>query len=809
MLQDLRFAARLWASTPGVTLVAILSLALGIGANAAIFSVVDALGFRPLAVADEGRLVRVFGTDPQGQRGRVSYQEFRQVRDQARAFSGVMVHGMRAASVTDGRGDTEVVTADVVSGDYFTTLGIQPALGRPLRAEDEFPGSTPAVAISHALWQRRFGGDPAVVGTTVPISGTPCVLAGVMKPEFRGTHGLQAPDLWIPVETWAVLGRKGNRADFEDHSRWLDMTGRLHDGASVQQAAAETAAIASRLAAAWPDTNKDRSLRAVPEAEARRAGFAGLAVMLFAVVGVVLLIACANVAGLLLGRAEARQREIAVRRALGATRGRLVRQLLAESTLLGTLSGLVACALAWGVVRLLPALLPPMPLALGIVFQLDARVLAFTLALALLTGPLFGVAPALIASRAAPVAGLKGGQAAGRRTRRFSVRDGLVVAQVALSAVLLLGAGLLVRSLVNAQQVDLGFDRSPAIVVTLAPQLPEAREERLQFYRDLVERAAALPDARAATLTSRVPLSMFGGGATQPVVVPGSPEQGGQDPLKIRFSVVDDRYFETIGTRVVQGRAFTPADLAGPGLVVVSEAMARRHWPGGGAVGARIQVGPPGQHEDYEVIGIAQDVKQNEPTEAAQPFLYFLRGQKDRGDLTLFVRVRGNERAAAVQVKALLRAIAPGTPTLRMVTLDQHLAFALYANRVVAVLVGVLGGVGLALAMIGLYGVVAYLVSRRTREIGIRIALGATRAQVLRAVLTRDLALTAGGLALGLAGGMALGGTMRRFLFGVSTTDPWTFAWVVALVGAVALGAGYLPARRAARLDPVTALRVE
>ena len=810
LLQDLRFALRLFRRTPGVTAVAVLSLALGVGANAAIFSVVDALGFRPLPVPDEQRLVRVYATGREEGRGRLSYKEFDEIRQSNHVFSGVMVHGLRGASVTDARGDTEVVAADVVSGDYFTTLGVVPALGRPFRKDEEFRGSAPVVIISHSLWQRRFGGDPAVVGKTVNISATPCTLIGVAKPEFYGTAGLQSVDLWVPVETWSVLGRKGNRRDFEDHSAWLDFTGRLRPGVTEQQALAELGAIGRRLAQAWPDTNKSRGFGVMREAEARRQGFSTAALILLAIVALVLLIACANVAGLLLGRAEARRHELGVRLALGASRGRLLRQLLMESALLGVMAGVAGCVFGAWVVRLLPALLPPTPIRLGLVFQLDARLIAITLGIAVLATPLFGVVPALLASRSAILPSLRGGRTGTDHVSRVTMRDALVVAQVALSAVLLLGAGLLVRSLVKAQEVNIGFDRSPALVMTIVPQLPgsPSPEDMAAFYRELVDRAGALPDARGATLTSRVPLSPFGGGATQQVVVPGWQMAPGQDALSVRFSIVDDRYFDVMGTRLLRGRRFARTDANGPRVVVVSEAMARRYWPSGGAVGARIQVGPPGRRDDYEVIGVAQDVKQNAPTEDPQSFLYFLRGQKNSGDLTLFVRT-SNERAASDEVKGLLRQMAPGSPTLRMVTLDEHLHFALYEHRVVAVIVSVLGGVGLLLATIGLYGVVAYLVSRRTREIGIRLALGATPRHVMGDVVGRALILASLGLAFGVAGGLSLGGAIRRLLFGVTLADPVTLAGVAAIVCSVAVCAAYVPARRAARVDPVTTLRTE
>jgi predicted permease len=809
VLQDLRFAARLFRRTPGVTLVAVLSLAIGIGANAAIFSLVDALGFRPLAVKDEARLVRVMATTREARRDRLSYPEFQEIRKQVRSLSGVLAHGMRGAGLTDAQGDTEIVLADVVSGDYFTTLGVPAEAGRVIRAEDEQPGSAPIVVISYGLWQRRFGGDPSIVGRPVVVSGTSCLLAGVAARDFRGLDGLTAPEMWVPFGTWTQLG--SNRADFGDRSRWLDVTGRLAEGAGIEQASAQLSTVASRLAKAYPATNRGRGARVVTETDARRQNFALVGLMLFAIVGLVLLIACANVAGLLLGRAEARRHEIGVRLAIGAGRARLVRQLLVESAALALVAGVGGWLIATWVVRLLPALLPPMPFRMGIVFELDRRALLFTLGLALASAPLFGLAPALLAARARAWPALRG-EAASQRGRRVSARDLLVVAQVALCAVLLITSGLMVRSLVNSQRVDPGFDASQRMLVaTVAPRVRGTTpDEWRPFYRTLVEHAAALPGVESAALANRIPLSSFGGGAMEEVVIPGLAMASGQESLKIRFSTVDDHYFQVLGTRIVRGRPFAAADVGGPRVVVVSEAMARKYWPEGNAVGARLQIGERVPRDDYEVVGIAQDAKYNDVMAGeAEPYVYFLWGQRRSGDATLLLKVRGDERAAADALRAMVREVAPGTAMLRMLTLQEHMRYAVYQNRIVALLVSVLGGVGLVLAMVGLYGVVAYLVTRRSREIGIRMALGATPRLVLGGVLARATALAGAGLLLGAAGAVALGGTLRRLLFGVTAFDPLTHAAVVVLVVLVSLAASYFPARRAARLDPVRTLRAE
>jgi predicted permease len=807
VLQDVRFALRLFRRAPGVTLAAIVSLAIGIGANAAIFSVLDALGFRPLAVSDEAALVRVSATSRQSRVETLSYPEFQEIRRQAGAFSGALAHGMRGAGLTDARGDTEVVLADIVSGDYFTTLGVRPLAGRLLRPEDEQPSSPPAIVISHALWQRRFAGDPGVVGRPLTVSGQSCLLAGVAPAEFRGLGTVAVPEVWIPFGTWAQLG--GNRADLEIRSRWLEVTGRLRPGATLDRASAELATIGARLAAAYPETSKGRGLAAQAETAARRGGFTVVGVMLFAVVGLVLLIACANVAGLLLGRAEARRHEMAVRLAIGAGRGRLVRQLLVESAVLALAAGAAAWALASWVVRLLPALLPPMPFRMGIVFELNLRILLVTLGVSLASAVVVGLVPALRAARTEVLPALRA-EAAGRRGRRVSGRDVLVVAQVALSAVLLVGAGLVVRSLVNVQRVNPGFDSSRRLLVATMSLGARGQkpDEWRAFYRDFVERVAALPDVRAAALANRIPLSPFGGGATEEVTIPGlvrPPEDG---PLKIGYCIVDDHYFRVMGTRIVRGRPFVPQDAAGARVVVVSEAMARQYWPGQDAVGVRLRIGGT-DAEDYEVVGVAQDAKYNSLGEEPRPYFYFLWGQRRSGDTTLVLDVRGSEHAAGEQLRSLVRRAAPGTPMLRMVTVSEHLRAAVYEPRIIALLVSVLGVLGLLLAMVGLYGVIAYLVTRRSREIGIRMAIGATPRQVLAAVLGRALALAGSGLLLGTAGAVALGGTLRNLLFGVTALDPFTYAAVAGVVLCVAMTASYIPARRAAGLDPVRTLRAE
>jgi predicted permease len=807
LLQDVRFALRLFRRTPAVTAAALVSLAIGIGANAAIFSVIEALGFRPLAVSDEASLVRVSAASRESRGGALSYPEFQEIRSQARAFSSVLAHGMRASGLTDPHGDTEVVLTDVVSGDYFSTLGVRPALGRLLRPDDELPASPPVVVISHSLWQRRFAGDPSVVGRPLTVSGVSCTLAGVAPADFRGLATVTAPELWLPFGTWMQLG--ANQSDLGPRSRWLEVTGRLRPGATLDRASAEMATIAARLAESRPDTNKGRSASVLAETAARRGGFALIGLMLFAVVGLVLLIACANVAGLLLGRAEARRHEIGVRLAIGAGRGRLLRQLLIESTVLSLAAALAAWLLASWVVRLLPALLPPMPFRMGITFDLNARILLVTLGLSLAAAVVSGLAPALVAARTSVLPALRG-EANRRRARRVGGRDLLVVAQVALSAMLLVGAGLVVRSLVNSQAVDPGFDTSRRLLVATMSLRPPAGtpDAARAFYRDMVERAAALPDVEAAAMANRIPLSTFGGGATEEVVVPGVPIPADQGTPRIGFAIVDDRYFQLMGTRIVRGRAFVPEDVSGPGVVVISEAMARRFWPGADAIGARLQIGE-GKRETYEVVGVAQDGKYASIGEETRPYFYCLWGQRRSGDTTLLLRVRGSERAAAEQLRAMVRHAAPGTPMLQMLTLAEHLRVAVYEARIVALLVSVLGGLGLLLATVGLYGVIACLVTRRSREIGIRIAIGASPRKVLGAVLLRGLALAGAGLVLGAGGAVALGGALRSVLVGVTALDPWTHVVVALLILAVSAAASYAPARRAAGLDPVRTLRAE
>ena len=808
LFQDLRYTFRLFRRAPGITALAVLSLALGIGANAGIFSVVEALGLRPLPVRDEARLVRISASEPGERRASLSYEEFQALRKESTLYSGFMAHGLRGAGIVGPSGEMAMVISDVVSGDYFETLGITPALGRPFRRSEEFAGAAPAIAISDGLWHRQFGGDPRVVGKPVRVGKTMCELAAVMKPEFRGTRGMVAPDVWIPFETWNVMG--GNRNDFDDpNSRWLDVTARLRDGAALDRAKAEVAVIAGRLAMQRPETARRRTFDVQSERQAREENLIRLAGLLFAIVGLVLLIACANVAGLLLGRAEDRRHELGVRLAVGATRGRLVRQMLVESCVLSILSGCAGWVLAMWLVRALPALIPSGPVEIGVAFELNRRIFAFTAILALVTGPFFGLLPAWRASRTAVLRSLHGGADA-VRLRRLTLRDGLVVLQVAISAAVLVGSGLLVRSLVKSEAIDPGFSIRQGLVVTVAPPSLPDKDARLVFSRSLVERAGSLPGATGATIANRLPLGSSGGGAVQQVVAPDSPVSEARDVNKLHFSIVDDRYFRVVGTRVVAGRSFAASDVRGRNVVVVSETMARKFWPGGDAVGRRILVGePPDPRVEYEVVGVAQDGRYNEITEDPQPYVYFLWGQRMTGDVTLVVGVQGDERAAAEGVKTLLHEMAPGMPTMRMITIREHLRFSMAEPRVVTILVSALGAVGLVLAMTGLYGVVMHLVLRRSREIGIRMALGATPRQVLLGVLGRSVMAVAIGLAIGSAAAISLGGSLRGALYGVAVYDPVTHLTVALLLVTVAMAATIVPARRAARVDPVKTLRAE
>jgi macrolide transport system ATP-binding/permease protein len=815
LLQDLRFAARGLRKNPGFTGAAILTLGLGIGANASIFTMVNTLFFKPPAQVERpGELVSVYTSDFSGPRfstsSWVDYLDFQ--RGSQEVLAGLASFTPRPFSLAAGE-ETQRVFGEEVSGNYFDVLGMRPAAGRFLRpAENVVPGTQPVAVIGYGLWQRRFSGRAEAVGSIVHLNGHPFTIVGVAPRDFVGSFRGLKFEIWTPLLMHAVLNAGSqdltNRGD-----RGLFLIGRLQPGVTVERARARFAVLARQLHAAYPDNwtdvrHESRAITVLPEREARvfpavRGPVIGFVGLLTAVVSLVLLICCANVANLLLARASGRRREIAIRLAMGAPRRRLVRQLLTESLLLATLGAGAGLLLATWTTGFLQAFQPPLPLPVALDFSLDGRVLGYTITIAMLAGVVFGLVPAMRATRPDLVRALKDETAlTAHGRRRVTMRDALVITQVAVSMVLLVMAGLFLRSLGKAQAADPGFAADGLVLLTTEPSIQGYDSARTAvFYDQLESRVRALPGVTAATLAESVPLGL--GMNRRGVQVDGYVPQSGEE-MEFGDNTVSAGYFGAMGIPMLKGREFSPVDRPGASPVaIVNEAFARRFWPGQDPIGKRI-----GQPDAWrEVVGVAKDGKYASLGEEPKPYFYLPLAQSYSTDLTLHVRT-GNPAALQGDLRVLVHALDSDLP-IRMVTMDEHLGLSVLPQRIGATLLGVFGALGLILASVGLYGVLAYSVALRRREIGVRIALGAAAADVRRLVVGQALRLVIAGVVAGLLVAFAAGRLASSFLFGVGAADPLTFAGVPLLLGAVAVLASGLPAHRAARIDPMDALRSE
>ena len=801
VLQDARFAARSLRKTPGFTAAAALTLALGVGATTAVFSVVDAFLLRPLPVAEPERLVTVEVREAEG--GVKESLSYPYVQDWMRAADGVAeIAALHPGelSFTDGAGAAELVWSMDATDNYFRVLGVSPVLGRFFAPGDDAAGAMVAV-LGHAFWTRRFAADPGVVGRTVRLNGQPVEVIGVAPAGFAGTMAGMRTDLWVPVGAYARLNPGGDLNTRGRHS-WLAMIGRLRPGVTHAQASAALAAMAPRIPPEFAGDEAAAGVRVErltgvpPQARGTVVGFMTL---LLATAALVLLIAATNVSGMLLARAAARRREIAIRLAMGAGRGRLARLLLAESLLLFLLGGAGGTLLAvWATAALSgwrPVASVPVALDVGV----NPTVLAFALGVSLLTGVLCGLVPALAASRPVLMPALRDGSGAGRRAR---LRGAFVVGQLAMSLLLLVTAGLFARALQGALSIDPGFRPRGVAVgeVRLSPHgYDEARGAEL--YRQLLERVRARPGVRAASLASVLPLSgSFDGTQVRPV------GGAGAEPVRVGFAVVEGAYFGALSVPLRAGRSFGERDRAGaPRVVIVNETLARRLWPGENPLGKRLRDG----QGEAEVVGLAADGKHQSLREEPAAFMYLPFGQGYQGTMTLVVRHDGPAAPALAAMRAELRALDPNVPLARAMPMEVMVGESLTAQRMAATMVGAFGAVGLLLAAVGVYGVLAYQVSQRTREIGVRMALGAGRASVLRLVLRQGMGLAAVGVAAGLVLALPASRALAGMLNGLSATDPATFVSVPLLVGAAAFLASWLPARRATRVDPMVALRSE
>jgi putative ABC transport system permease protein len=815
--QDVRYALRTIGKNPGFATIAVLSLALGVGANTTIFTLLNAALLAPLPVNRPSELVAVFTSEQTtiggfGNQGPMSYlnlKDFRQRNDSMAGLAGY-TFAQQVSVITAATPQPAFV--ELVTGNYFSVLGVKAAKGRVFSAEeDTTPGAAPVAVVSHGFWQRRLGGDPSAVGRVVPLNGTGFTIIGVTGEGFRGINSLISPDMWVPSMMYAQVLPPQTRAWIDSRRALLFfVAARLKPGTTIRQAEANFKSIASALEREYPAPNRGRSVAMRPLVEATI--FPGLrdllvlgGAVLMAVVGLVLLIACSNVANLLMARASARSQEIAVRLAMGASRGRLFRQLLTESIVLAILGGILGVGVAAVARKGIWSLRPPFLADNFVDLTIDTRVLAFTAVVSLLTGVIFGVLPALRASRPDLVDALKEEtRGAGTGKRRATLSRALVVVQVALSVVALVAAGLFLRSLGRANQIDPGFDvRNIAVVAVNAGQGGYDGERARQFFRTVHERTAAIPGVQSTAWANSAPLT---GSVLKTIIKEGDNPETMTARVLATAVVTTPGYFQTMGIQLLRGRDFADTDReSSMRVAVVNQTFADRIWPGQDPIGKRFRFFTDTGFR--QVVGIAKTSKYQTLGEDPQPAAYTPLDQDFSDVMILIVRTAGDPAGALGTAMREVRALDARVPLQNPFTMPAILAQSLWLARLAAIMLGTVAAVALTLASIGLYGVMAYSVTQRTREIGVRMALGAAKGQVLGMVLRQAMTLVVIGLAIGVAGALALARIVTRLLFGMSAIDPVTFGSVCLLLTAVALLASYVPAWRASRLDPIKALR--
>ena len=827
--RDLRFAARMLRKSPAFTVVAVLSLALGIGANTAIFSVAGAVLSNSPKVKEPSRVFDVRGESNEEERFAASYPAYQQMRDGNTVLEGLLCWGELPLSLGTAAGQSEQAFGMIVSANYFSVLGVAPERGRFFSPEEDAePGAHPVAVLSHAAWERRFGADPAVIGQNVRLNGQQFTVVGVTPKGFTSTFPFFAPDVWVPVSMQRqVLPASDMLGSI--NAEWLQLTGRLKDGVSVEQAAAELSALRARFEDAHPELGRPalgeperprgRTVELVPVGAFPRKlrgalyGFTGL---LLVIVNLVLFIACANLTSLLLARAAARRREVAVRLALGAGRWRVVRQLLTESVLLCLAGGAVGALFALWMTDLLFAFKPSVRIPIELSPRLDWRVMGWTLLVSLATGVLFGLAPALQATRTDVSRALKGEPGAG--ARRSRLRDLFVGAQVAVTVLLLVSAGLFLRALTYAREVRPGADPEQVQTASFNPQTLGYTDERARdFYRQLLERVRTAPGVEAASLALMVPV-----GQTQAAIGIGveghesfdwadTGDEHSESMIRADYNVVTPGYFNTVGIPVLRGRDFAEGDDARH-VVIVDEAFARRFFPGTDPLGKRLKT----ESIVFEIVGVAQSTAFRVKGETPRPFVYMPYGRAGAAGFftqRMILHARGARGVAPAEVYEAIRreaaAVDANVAPEFMVSVAEYQSVALLPQRILSGVAGVFGLLGLVLASVGVFGMVSYAVAQRTHEIGVRMALGARGRDVLLLVLREGMKVTLSGVLVGLLCAFALTRLLEGLLYGVSATDPATFASVALLLSAVALLASYVPARRATKVDPVEALRYE
>ncbi|SPE21654.1 conserved membrane hypothetical protein [Candidatus Sulfotelmatomonas gaucii] len=797
LIRDVRYGLRGLAKNPGFTTVAVLTLALGIGVTSTIFAVADAALLRSWPAAEPERLVRIVANTPQGPDDLFSYPESQDLAAQGKSLEGVLAYS-RHSAILHTASESRQLVDEVVSPNYFSLLGTDPKLGPRFLAAAK--NHERIVVISNAVWQRFFGADPRLVGKQISLTGRSFTVIGIAPPGFRGLMPFVPVELWLPLTTWGGENDRGSR-DFE-------LLGRLRPGVTAAEARAEIDTIGRRMAQDYPALNRGRTVSIVSERQRLREAAAPTLLMMIAV-GMVLLICCANVAGLILARSDGRRKEIAMRLALGATRARLIRQLLTESVLLAAGSAALGLLLAVFLFRLQPALMPPSKVALGLDLHLDATLILFTTVSSMLAVLIFGLSPALQATRVDYVAALKRGETgADRSRRRVTLRNALVVVEIALAATLLTASGLVLRSLLASRRIDLGFDRQrdfvffdmePNLVAGYTPARTAA------FFDEVETRTAALPGVKHAGLAQRVLLSETEGAVSKRVSIPGVQLPQDQPTIPVKFNAVDGNYFQAMGTRILEGRAFAITD-SGTALkvAVISRNMANRFWPGGSALGRQIVV----DGTACIVVGVAEDAKINGPREDPEPYLYLPFAQWPSNHASLIVDGGADSRALIAAERIVFQSADHNVP-YEVRTIGYLMRQSFWSDQTLVGFVGTLGMLAIFLGAIGLYGVIAFIVNRRTREIGIRMAFGAERRNIVQLMLRQGLALAGIGACVGLVASLLTTRFLASVLYGVKPTDPLSFAASAIFVVLVALAACWIPARRAASVDPMQALRVE
>ncbi|MEY2562976.1 MAG: hypothetical protein QOH88_1169 [Verrucomicrobiota bacterium] len=809
LFQDLRYGARQLLKRPGFTLLAIISMALGIGANTAIFSLVDTVAFRPLPVKNASELQELYGTLHNGADYTLqSYLNYKDYRDRNQVFSGLLAYRITVASLSHN-GNNERIWGTLASGNYFDVLGVPPLLGRGfLPEEDQTPKSHPVVVLSYGCWQKRFASDPAIVGRTVLLNNVPFTVVGVARKGFIGTDVAYAPEFWTPLMMTAVIEPGSNSLESRANDN-IFVVGRLKPGITKAQAAASLRALTLELGREYPTENAGRGIELIPPGlfipDIRNGVFAFTAV-LGAVGFLVLLLACVNLANLLLARATERRKEIAIRLAVGASRRRLIRQLMTESVMLSLAGGIFGVLVAAAINRVVQRVDFPIDIALVFDLRIDWRVLSFTLGLSVLTGMLFSLIPALQSSKPELVPALKD-ETSMAGFRRSRLRNSLVVAQITLSLVLLISAGLIVRSLQEAQRMRPGFNPENAVAFSFDVGLQgydETKGRALQ--KQVLERIRALPGIEAAALVDNIPLSLNYNSAT--IYLEGQPPTpAAQLPLAIPSSVTPG-YFQTMGISL-RGRDFTDQEeKLEHRVAIVNETFAKKFFPGQDPVGKRFNFSGADK-PFWEIIGVCGDGKYNSLGEEPKAALFRPQWRDYSTAVSLVARTKGDPKTVLGTMQREMRNLDPTLPLYGMKTLKDHMKIPLFPAKIAAGALGSFGVLALILAAVGIYGVMSYVVAGRTREIGLRMALGAQTGNVHRLILRQGMMLALIGSIIGLA--IAFGTTrlLKSVLYGVDAVDPTTFIGVTFLLGTVSFLACWIPARRASRVDPMIALRAE